>query len=67
MVMTWQNEDLVGYTATRSDRSPYKATDGTPKSGWRKIYYRLSVGEWPARAALAKKMEILLVRSLISC
>jgi hypothetical protein len=58
---------LVGYIATRSDRSPYKATEEIPKSGWRDIYYRLSVGELPARAALAKKMEILLVRSLISC
>ena len=58
---------LVGCIAAHSDRSKYKATEATPKSGWRKIYYRLSVGEWPARAALAKKMEILLVDSLISC
>jgi hypothetical protein len=58
---------LVGCIATHSDRSPYKATEATPKSGWRKIYCILSVGELPARAALATKIEILLVGSPISC
>src|SRR5262249_21752776 len=55
---------LFGYIATQSDRNPYKATEEW--AGARSNADGQSAN-CQQRGALAKKMEILLVDSLISC
>jgi hypothetical protein len=64
MVAAWQIKVLVGYIATQSDRSPQKAT--------RKLAGARSNADghsanYRQEALWRKKLEILLVGSLISC